>query len=151
MKKLLLYSTAFFFLSCTSLRKVQLLHADHPQTFKGLLFQIGDQTGQLLIRGDPFDKSAKTFWKIWGHPCTMYCEQEGVLVIGMIRHPKKQSYGTGLFFRKNNLWDLQVFVGEEDYRSHGGIATLCLCDGDKYKATFFDGSIASYPKWGSKK
>jgi hypothetical protein len=117
MKKLLLFFVIGLSTSCRDLMNPLKQHKHHiSQSPKHLLFQIGDKTGMLLIRGGPFTGSVVTFRKIWGVPCTLYCNSKDTLFVEDMRgpSPKKVEYGNALFIQKQNFWYLKEFTPIKD-------------------------------------
>lgn len=97
-----------------------------PPKGKGLLFQISESTGRLLVNGDPFRESSTTFWKMWPGTCSFHCSNEKVIVLNFIRSPKKGAeYGVAVFVRAEDLyWYQSVFVPRKEVDSLGGIVKI---------------------------
>lgn len=119
MKKILLIGALVFLISCAKMPA--------SQSSKGLLFQISESTGRLLVNGDPFQESSATFWKMWPGACSFHCNSEKVIIINYIRSPRREvEYGTSVFVRSTEdfFWYQSVFVPREEIDSLGGIVKI---------------------------
>ncbi len=130
MKKILPIGALVFLISCAKIPA--------SQSAKGLLFQISESTGRLLINGDPFRETSARFWQMWPGTCTFHCTSEKVLVINFIRSAKKEpTYGTSVFVRSEEdfFWYQSAFVSREEIDSLGGIVRITGSD-DKINFLF---------------
>lgn len=85
------------------------------KSISGIVIQVGE-SGKLLVNGDPFPGSARTFWRMRTDTCPVPVTTTNVLVVSNLKGKdsttKKDVYGIAIFFYKKeeNCWYQKEFI-----------------------------------------